>query len=87
MVWQRWRALEHIRCLSFTGRRWSLPIARASFFARWAFLTARQPRRALEHIMYLGFEGDASELFRISRPRRAEQRSKGDAPVRSVYQV
>jgi hypothetical protein len=37
--------------------------------------------------MYLGFEGDASALFRTSRPRRAEQRSKGDAPVRSVYQV
>jgi hypothetical protein len=37
--------------------------------------------------MYLGFEGEASALFRTSRPRRAEQRSKGDAPVRSVYQV
>ena len=37
--------------------------------------------------MYLGFEGDALALFRTSRPRRTEQRSKGDAPVRSVYQV
>jgi len=62
-------------------------ITTAGFQARWALLTAQQPRGALEHILYLGFEGDGGELFRISRSRRAEQRAKGDAPARSVYQV
>ena len=59
----------------------------AGFLAKWAFLTAHQPHRAHEFLLYLGFEGDAAALFRVSRPRRAEQRGKGDALVRGVYQV
>ena len=53
--------------------------------ARWAAMAAREPRRALAYLLYLGFEGYTFQAFRISRPRRQER--VAEQPERSVYQV
>lgn len=61
-------------------------LTKTGFLAMWAFMAAAEPRAALEQLLLLGYDGDASAAFAVSRPRRLEHR-KGDAPGRSVYQA
>ena len=60
-------------------------LTRGGYQARWAAMAAQEPRRALAYLLYLGFEGYTSQVFRISRPRRLER--VAEQPERSVYQV
>ena len=60
-------------------------LTRRGFLSLWAFTTAVDPRKTLEHCLLLGYRGDPAALFCISRPRRAERKS--DAPGRAVFQV
>ena len=55
------------------------------FLAKWAAMSAREPRRALAYFLYLGYEEDGAKLLHASRPRRQER--KAEQPDRSVYQV
>ena len=55
------------------------------FLAKWATMSAREPRRALAYFLYLGYEEDGAKLFHASKPRRQER--KAEQPDRSVYQV
>lgn len=60
------------------------------WMAKWAFTTAADPRAALEWLMYLGYDKEASAAFTVSRPRRLERKAAaasptgGSAPSRSV---
>jgi hypothetical protein len=60
-------------------------LTRRGFLSLWAFTTAVDPRKTLEHCLLLGYRGDPAALFCISRTRRAERKS--DAPGRAVFQV
>ncbi len=61
-------------------------LTKAGFLAKWAFTAAAEPKLALEHLLLLGYDGDPSAAFALSRPRRAELR-RSDGPGRSVYQA
>ncbi len=55
------------------------------YLCKWAAMTARDPRRALAHLLYLGYEGEPGSLLHVSKSRRPER--KAEQPERSVYQV
>ena len=61
-------------------------LTKTGFLAKWAYTAALQPKLALEHLLLLGYDGDPSAAFALSRPRRSEHR-RADGPGRSVYQV
>ena len=43
------------------------------FLAKWVYTAAVDPERTLAYLRYLGFEGSAAPLFRISKLRRQER--------------
>ena len=60
------------------------------FAARWAYMTATNPRKVLEHLMYLGLPMDPNFMqrqFTISKTRQQERRRGRDFSGRSVFQV
>lgn len=57
-----------------------------SWLALWAALAADDPRRALEHMLLLGYAGEPGALLAPSRPRRAE-RGLPAGPARSLFQA
>lgn len=61
-------------------------LTKTGFLAMWAFMAAVEPKVALEHLLLLGYDGEPSAAFAVSRPRRLEHR-KGDGPGRSAYQA
>ena len=77
-------ALEGV--LVETGANNTAGLTKAGFLAKWACMAALEPRLALEHLLLLGYDGDPSAAFAVSRSRRAEHR-RADGPGRSVYQA
>ena len=70
-----------------TSRGWLLP---KGFAARWAYMTATNPRKVLEHLMYLGLPMDPNFMqrqFTISKTRQQERRRGRDFSGRCVFQV
>ncbi|KAL3136163.1 hypothetical protein ABBQ32_007179 [Trebouxia sp. C0010 RCD-2024] len=59
------------------------------FTAQWAYLTNSNPRKALEHMMYLGLPMEPSFMqrqFSISKTRQQERRRGKDLHGRGVFQ-
>lgn len=88
IAFRPWRGEEFRGLLVETGpaegtdaRSLTLP----GFLAKWAFLIANDPVRALAYVRYLGFEGPAAPLFAISKTRRQERKS--EQLQRSVLEV
>jgi len=60
-------------------------LSRKAYLLQWSYKAAVHPQAALEHMLLLGYRGEASALFSVSVPRRQER--KPEAARRSVYQV
>ena len=65
-------------------------LTQKGFLSQWAYLTSTQPRKALEHMLYLGLHMDPSMIqrqFSISKTRQQERRRGKDFAGRGVFQV
>lgn len=65
-------------------------LTQKGFTARWSYLANTNPRKALEHMMYLGLHMDPSCMqrhFSISKTRQQERRRGKDFHGRGVFQV
>ncbi|BBN06541.1 mitochondrial Rho GTPase 1 [Marchantia polymorpha subsp. ruderalis] len=54
------------------------------FLSQWALMTVLDPLKSLAHLIYIGFPGDPSSAFRITRRRRQDR--KRQRLQRSVLQ-
>ncbi|XP_047337722.1 mitochondrial Rho GTPase 1-like [Impatiens glandulifera] len=54
------------------------------FLSKWALMTLLDPRRSVEYLTYIGYDGDLSSAIRITRRRRLDQ--KKQQSDRNVYQ-
>ena len=65
-------------------------LTQKGFTSRWSYLTNANPRKALEHMMYLGLHMEPSLMqrqFSISKTRQQERRRGKDFHGRGVFQV
>lgn len=65
-------------------------LTQKGFISRWSYLTNANPRKALEHMMYLGLHMEPSLMqrqFNISKTRQQERRRGKDFHGRGVFQV
>lgn len=65
-------------------------LTQKGFASCWAYLTIVNPRKALEHMMYLGLPMDPAVLqrqFAISKTRQQERRRGKDFQGRALFQV
>lgn len=65
-------------------------LTQKGFASRWAYLTIVNPRKALEHMMYLGLPMDPAFMqrhFAISKTRQQERRRGKDFQGRALFQV
>uniref|UniRef100_A0A061RX14 Ras homolog gene family, member T1 n=1 Tax=Tetraselmis sp. GSL018 TaxID=582737 RepID=A0A061RX14_9CHLO len=77
-----WALPEWDRVLAETGSSGALTFK--GFLAKWAYMTMKEPRTSLANILYLGYRGDPSQLFCLSKRRRQERKS--DPGGRSILQ-
>lgn len=65
-------------------------LTQKGFVSQWAYLTVANPRKALEHLMYLGLPMDPAFMqrqFSISKTRQQERRRGKDFQGRALFQV
>ena len=52
---------------------------------QWALMTLLEPQKSLAHLIYIGYPGEASSAFRITRRRRQDK--KRQRSQRVVFQA
>ncbi|KAG0596001.1 hypothetical protein M758_UG216000 [Ceratodon purpureus] len=55
------------------------------FLSSWSLMTLMEPQKSLAHLIYIGYPGDASSAFRITRRRRLDRKKQRSQRV--VFQA
>ena len=54
-------------------------------WSQWSLMTLMEPQKSLAHLIYIGYPGDASSAFRITRRRRLDRKKQRSQRV--VFQA